>query len=672
MPIDPKEYEKRLACMEDLFKGIAKHAEVQAMQRCPYKNRFDQCTATFGCRNKRKPRADGQLPACVSDDRLDYRPAWESDPDGFEQVRAALKGSRAGAEHQSSAMATVSHDDEHRPAAAGKTIFDYADELSVRVPTSCGRTGHCHECVVQIKGGMEALCPRTEAEAFLRDEYRLACQAVVQRGGLDVSFTLLRRTPRILKSRRGPGQEAGPGADPGAGERARLDPAVTRRGDQVLYDGEPIDSYRGGLYGIAMDLGTTTVVAELIDLESGELVYECAFENPQRFGGSDVMHRISYDGSAYHGELHRAIINALNTEIRQMCAQLDVSRRQIYEVLVVGNATMRDLFFDLDVQPIGQKPYKSTIEQAFLDGQRDTTALNVSARKLALYVNPKACVFGAPLIASHVGADVVADLVAIDMASQNEVVMLVDAGTNTEVVIGHKDRLLAASCPAGPAFEGGLVTFGMPGCDGAIESIRYVPEGTGRFECKTIGDVEPSGICGSGLIDLLAELRRHDLSTPKGVFANKATQFTIVPEQGITFSRRDSGELAQAKAANYCGQMILMRKFGVRPDQIKKLYLAGGFANYVNAASAVEIGFLAPVPTERIVKVGNAAAQGARQLLLSKSRRASIEQLIRKIEHVELETMPDFFDVFVEGCQIKPMIVPHSKDSSGAHREPRL
>jgi len=267
-------------------------------------------------------------------------------------------------------------------------------------------------------------------------------------------------------------------------------------------------------------------------------------------------------------------------------------------------------------------------------------------------VNPKAKVYGMPLVASHVGADTAADLVAIDIEAQREVVMLVDVGTNTEVVVGHAGRMLTASCPAGPAFEGGLIKYGMPGADGAIESIRWT---NGCFEYRTIGDGNPQGICGSGLIDLLAELRRHGQMTPKGVFANKIYEMPIVPEYGITFSREDASNLAQAKAANYCGQFIVMRQFGAGPEDITKLYLAGGFANYVNVQNAVEIGFLAPVPADRIVKIGNASLQGAKEVLLSKSKRQSIESLVKRIEHVELETTPDFFEVFVEGCQFKPM-----------------
>ena len=538
-------------------------------------------------------------------------------------------------------MGTISHDGKRKELAAGRTIFDYADELAVQVPTSCGRTGHCHECVVEIRRGMDALRPRNEVESFLREDYRLACQAVVEDDRADIEFSPLRRKPQILST------TLEKSVDP--------DPLVTHRGDVVYYDGVAVDRYRGGLYGIAIDLGTTTVVMDLVDLETGESVHVSSFENPQRFGGSDVMHRISYDGE-FQGELRKAVVNAINHEILELGKRLGFARQEIYEVVVAGNSTMRDLFFKLDVQSIGQRPYKSQVERACLNGERETTSLLEGSRRLGVRANPRAKVYGMPLIASHVGADTAADLVAVDLASQDGVVMLVDVGTNTEVVVGGSGRLLTASCPAGPAFEGGLVRYGMPGHEGAIESIRLTGDG---FEYQTIGRVEPEGICGSGLIDLLAELRRHDRMAPKGMFAGRSYEVPVVPEYGISLSREDASNLAQAKAANFCGQFILMRHLGIGPEDIDTLYLAGGFANYVNVRNAIEIGFLAPIAEDRVVKIGNAAVQGAREVLLSREKRASVEALVKQIEHVELETTPDFFEVFVEGCQFKPM--PFSK-----------
>ncbi len=643
--IDPSDIQQRRQRLTEILGEIVTHADQQSLMRCPYKNRSNQCTALFGCRYQRQGPDPQDLLQCTSDDQLDYRSAWDSGVASVEQLRAELQAGRerhatqAGAEMTQKPLGRVAHGPDACALRVGETLFHHADDLGLRVPSSCGRSGSCHECIVEVRTGAASLSDRSEAESFLKDPYRLACQAIVRESAEEISISLLRRAPQILTASR-------------AVTQADWDPVVMRRGAHVVYDGEVVDDYQGRVLGLAIDVGTTTVAMEVIDLESGQPLATVSFENPQRFGGSDVIHRISYDGGPHRGELHRAIISTLNREIQQVCETLQVSQRNIYEIVVVGNSTMRDLFFDLDVQSIGQKPYKSAIEHAYLAGQRDSTALIEWTRRLRLRAHKQARVYGAPLIASHVGADVVANLVAIDMPSQRQTVMVVDAGTNTEVVLGNSERLMAASCPAGPAFEGGLVRFGMPGCAGAIESLRWEP---GGFQHRTIGGVSPVGICGSGLIELMAELRRHNLMTPKGVFADKQAELMIVPECGITISRADVSHLAQAKAANYCGQIMLMRQFGVSPAEIDRLYLAGGFANYVDPVSATEIGFLAPVPADRVVKIGNAALHGARLMLLSKRRRDGIGQLLKKIEHVELETMADFFDMFVDGCQFKPM-----------------
>ncbi len=622
--VDKEAYKNSLDKLTEVLTGVARHADEQSTYRCPYKNRHDECTAKIGCRNQRKPKTEGGLLMCGGDDKLDYRTAWESDPDSHPMAR------EPGAGH-------VVHDGVSQEMAVGKTLFDYADDLAMQVPTSCGRTGHCHECVVEVKQGHEALGAKTEEESFLRGDYRLACQAVVENVDQDVEFAPLRRTPKILTAT----QE----------KTLELDPVYKRKGHAVFRGDEEVDRFRGHLYGLAIDLGTTTVVLELIDLETGDSVQMRSFENPQRFGGSDIMNRISYDGE-FPGELRRAVVKALNHEINELCSELGFVRQEIYEVVVAGNSTMRDLIFKLDVQGIGQKPYKSVIENEFTDGLRTTTALVEKTRRLGLRANPKATIYSLPLIASHVGADVAADLIAVEMGKTQKTVMLVDVGTNTEVVVAHQGRLMAASCPAGPAFEGGEIQYGMPGHEGAIESIRLV---NGSYDYSTIGHLPAEGICGSGLIDLLAELRRHDRMTPKGVFADRQYELSIVPERGITFSRQDASNLAQAKAANYCGQYIVLRAMGIGPADLDKLYLAGGFANYVDVENAVDIGFLAPANLDKIVKVGNASVQGAREALLSRRKRSEIESLVKDIQHVELETTTDFFDVFVEGCQFKPM-----------------
>ncbi len=533
------------------------------------------------------------------------------------------------------------------PLVVGRSLFDTADDEQLPVPTSCLRNGYCHECVVNVLAGMSCLSPRTDAEAFLRDPYRLACQARIERTNEDVEFEPLRRSPKILSE--------------GRPRAVRLDPVVTRRGDDILYDGEVVDRFRGHMLGLAIDLGTTTVAMDLVDLESGESLSVTAFENPQRFGGSDVMSRISYDDGPHHGELQKSVVTALNRHITDLGKRCGFARQEIYEITVAGNSTMRDLLFRLDVQPIGTRPYKSTIEQAFLDGERDVTAYTERSRRLGIRCNIHTRVYGLPLIASHVGADTAADLVACDMmsAESDDVVMLVDIGTNTEVVIVGRGRMLAASSPAGPAFEGGLVRYGIPGYEGAIETLHIDDDGTFRY--STIGGSDPVGICGSGLIDLLAELRRTGQMSEQGALQSDAdgavrnSEITIVSDQGIMFSAEDASHLAQAKAANYCGQYLLLKEFGIGPADISALYLAGGFANYIDIASAVAIGFLLPVPMERIAKVGNAAMQGAREVLLDRTRRAHLERVCQQVEHVELETKPEFFDAFVDGCMFSPM-----------------
>ena len=521
------------------------------------------------------------------------------------------------------------------------TLFDYADSLEVRVPTSCGRTGECHECIVEIRNGMNSLNLVTEQEKFLRGNYRLACRTTLEDSHATVEFATLRRQPRILSK--------------SIPRKIQLDPRVTKKNNNVVVDGKVIDKYRGGIFGIAGDIGTTTVVLNLVDLESGEIIQTSSFENPQRFGGGDVMNRISYDGGDFQGELKQVMLSSINFEIGAMTRnpnRKSLRRRCIYDVVLVGNTTMRDLLFGIDVQSVGQKPYKSLIQTEFENKTRESTAVECSASNIGLRVHPDAKVYSGPLVGSHVGTDVAADMLAIGMDTAKSPRMLVDIGTNTEVVIGDSSGMVTASCPAGPAFEGGEVTYGMPGYDGAVEAVSIRE---GKVSLSTIGDADVEGICGSGLVDLLSELRRTEAMDELGKYSNDSNQFAFAPDHEMYLYRSDISALAQAKSANYSGQFIAMRHFGKSIEDLETLYLAGGFANYINADNAKSIGFIADFPTEKISKVGNASLEGATIMLKSVSSRISIEQLVRKVEHIELETTPDFFDIFVEGCMFKPM-----------------
>jgi uncharacterized 2Fe-2S/4Fe-4S cluster protein (DUF4445 family) len=539
-------------------------------------------------------------------------------------------------------MPDVVHGSERRPLVPGQSLFDVAGELSVVVPASCKRTGRCHECVVEIRSGADQLTPRTAEEGFLGPSFRLACQARVATAAHDVEFSVLRRRLRILL------------APEDLAAAPDLDPAVREvDGRAIADDGTDLGVIGGAPVGVALDIGTTTIVLELVDLRSGAVLAIASLENPQRFGGSDVMTRITYEAEV-PGELRLALRRALNHELKRLCAELGLDRRQLVEMVAVGNPTMRDLAFNLDVLPIGRLPYRSVTETAWRSGAAPSTMIARRAHELGLLLHPQARVVAGPLIACHVGADAAADLVAVDAVERGGSFLLVDIGTNTEIIASDGQRILAASSPAGPAFEGGGVRYGMPGADGAIEAIRL--DGA-RFRFSVIGDAPPEGICGSGLVDLLAALRRAGWMTDRGSFARGVSEIRIVDEPRITFSRADVGHLSIAKAATAVGQRVLLRRLGLRPEDLDRVYLAGGFANALDVRSAVEIGLLVDAPPGRMIRAGNASIAGARALLLSRGRRAALDDLVRRIEHVELESEPDFLDLFTDGCLFEPIAV---------------
>jgi uncharacterized 2Fe-2S/4Fe-4S cluster protein (DUF4445 family) len=313
---------------------------------------------------------------------------------------------------------------------------------------------------------------------------------------------------------------------------------------------------------------------------------------------------------------------------------------------------MRDLFLGLDVSSIGQRPYRCLSEKAWRDGKANTTAVSMPARKLRLPCHPEARLYAMPVVSGHVGGDAAACLLAVAGDRSDELIAIMDIGTNTEVFMGYRDKLLAASCPAGPAFEGRAISQGMPGLDGAIEKVRIT--NNGDVEIRVIGDKTPEGICGSGLISLLAELKRTRIMNAFGRFEDDESAFVVDEAHGISFLESDVNELAQAKGANVAGLRIVAQSYGQSLGEVDKFYLAGGFGRHLDIEAAKEIGLIPDLPTEKIVQIGNAAIEGACLALLSASRRRDLEERIKTIEHVELETDPHFFDHFVEGCQFQP------------------
>jgi uncharacterized 2Fe-2S/4Fe-4S cluster protein (DUF4445 family) len=525
-------------------------------------------------------------------------------------------------------------------AGPGPSLFDCADRLGVEVPTSCQKQGKCKECIVEVVTGMECLTERTSDESHLKNRFRLACRCHLATETGEVRCHTMRRGQMRI--------ERQAFSLPVSDRRPKLDPAVSRDGDRILIDGEEVDRSTGPIHGLAMDLGTTTIVLRLFDLETGELLADASLENPQRFGGSDVMARIQYDTTNPGKLLMRTVAGYLTRAIHE----LPVDPRTIYEMVVVGNSTMRDVFFRQDVYSIGQSPYQSITEIELAAGKRTTTSLTQSGRKSLLPIHPAARVYGLPIISGHLGADAAACMLAIDLANEERTVAIMDIGTNTELIVGNKRRILAASCPAGPAFEGGAIACGMPGLDGAIESVSL--NGTGRFHLGVIGDTAPEGICGSGLIELLSELVRTGRMNEMGRFDDGADRITLDDEHRIYFLESDASELAQAKGANMAGLQTVFSNYGLAFDEVDVFYLAGGFGRHVNVDAARRIGLIPALADAKIVKVGNAAVEGACIALLSNTKRQELERLVRHVEHCRLETHPHFFDFFVDGCQFKP------------------
>lgn len=536
------------------------------------------------------------------------------------------------------------HENKSIELSQDKSLFDLADQVKMRIPTSCGRVGDCHECIVEVSEGLENLSERSEHETFLTEPYRLACQSKIISLNSDISFTPRKRDRKILTNFTG-------------SNKYDIDHNYQYKNNSlVLINGgeEKIISKSKNFYGLAVDIGTTTVAINLVNLDDGKIIITSSFENPQVFGGSDVMNRISYDSSKFKGELCKSIISSINFEIGEYVKKIKIRRNEIVEAVIVGNATMRDLFFDLDVESIGVRPYKSIIELDYLDNKVDSTEMSKYAKEINLRINPNAIVYSPPLIASHIGSDVSAGLISTDFFENNNLKMLIDIGTNTEVVLGTPNRMLAASCPAGPAFEGGEITFGMPGYTGAVEKVDIYKD---KFRYKTIGDVEATGICGSGLIDFLSVLVENKLMNPLGKFTSEEDKMFLDNEQAINLSRKDVSSLAQAKAANVCGQALVIKDFGKNILDIENVYLAGGFANYIDIQNAINIGFILDFPLEKIKKIGNSALEGATKLLLSNKLRKNLVKYVKNIDHLELETKSDFFDYFVEGCQFKKISI---------------
>jgi uncharacterized 2Fe-2S/4Fe-4S cluster protein (DUF4445 family) len=498
---------------------------------------------------------------------------------------------------------------------AGSTLLEAAGQAGIILNTVCGGKGSCRKCLVNLEpDGREVL----------------ACQYHID-SNLTVTIPPASRffEHKILTH--------------GIDTKAKVRPDVCEKYKKTASAGE--------IFGVAVDIGTTTVVAKLIDMTTGLSLATQAELNPQARYGDDVISRINYAQTDENlAEMHNTIIDLLNEMIEKLCRQVSTStKRRIYEICVVGNTTMNHIFLKLPVVQLGQAPYK-----AF-----SLDAKDLSPEKLGLKINSAGNIHTVENIAGFVGSDTVSVALAADVSSADEMTLVVDIGTNGEVVLGNKDKLYAASCAAGPAFEGARISCGSRAAEGAIEAV--VING-GDIDFDTIGNCSPRSICGSGLIDAVAVLLDLGLIDTTGRYTSPAELplaivSRICQKQGehafridgkVILTQKDIREVQLAKAAIRAGIRLLQKKVGIEDDDIKQVLLAGAFGNYIRRESALRIGLLPSLPPERIHFIGNAAASGAEMILLSQRCRTQAEELARKIEYVEIAHQPEFQDIFAD------------------------
>ncbi len=431
---------------------------------------------------------------------------------------------------------------------------------------------------------------------------------------------------------------------------------------------EVIDFILGNVdavYGIAVDVGTSKIVCYLVDLIKGCVISIASASNPQAVYGEDIFSRITFAMSSYENlrRLRDVVVKCINELIEELCRRCGVDSCRIYEVVAVGNPTMHHLFYGIEVYTIGRYPYIPITRSEIL----------VKARDLGLNINPCGYVYSPPFVSSFLGSDAVAAVLALELHRRKGTYLLIDIGTNTEIVLVHEGELIACSAPSGPAFEGGHIRFGMRAVEGAIDSVKIGDDYTVTY--TTVGGTKPRGICGSGIIDLVAELLRVGIIDTSGRFRlDVPTSRVRTGEDGIEFvvayahetdvgkdiviTQRDVREIQKAKAAIRSGISVILRELGIDEKSIDKIYLAGSFGTYLRSESAITIGLLPEVPSERIEFVGNAAGSGAVALLKSVKLREEARDLVRRIRYVELSTHPLFKEEF-----IRTLYLPHADPS---------
>ncbi|ACL20819.1 uncharacterized 2Fe-2S/4Fe-4S cluster protein (DUF4445 family) [Desulfitobacterium sp. LBE] len=418
-------------------------------------------------------------------------------------------------------------------------------------------------------------------------------------------------------------------------------------------------------YGLAIDVGTTTVVVYLVDLDSGEIVDKQGSYNKQAQFGDDVISRIVYavDSKENMAEIQKAVVDTVNALIDGILERQSLTSQDIASAVIAGNTTMSQLFLGINPRYIRLEPYIPTVNS--------TPA--VSAREIGLRLLPEALIHTYPSVASYVGGDIVSGALATDMANSDEIILFIDIGTNGEIVLGNKDWLVSCACSAGPCFEGGGILFGMRAMPGAIERVDIDPESL-DVKLKVVGKIAPVGICGSGLVDCLAKLRKAGIIDRAGNFQLehpsqsariRATEddkeFVLAwahqagGDKDIVISENDVKNLIRAKGAIYAGIRSLLQTVALEIDMIERIVIGGGFGNYLNVHDSVEIGLLPDLPQEKFEFIGNSSVKGARLALLSQKAWNEAADLARKMTYIELSIGTTFMDEFVSA-----LFLPHT------------
>lgn len=587
----------------------------------------------------------------------------------------------------------------------GTSIVEAAGKAGIILETPCGGKGVCGKCKVQVTQGEvdpSDACKERLSEEDIGEGYRLACQTYVTRDAvIHVPAETRFFEQKILVE----GTERETELEPNIrkryvqldkptleDQRSDLDRIADALGEEipnvhadidvirqlpgtlrddsfaatVVLEGDEIVAFDKGdtsdcNYGVAFDVGTTTLVGMLVDLSTGEQLATASRTNPQVVYGDDVISRITYAQEKADGlkELQERVVGGMNEIIAEVSQKAGIDRRCIYEATVVGNTTMNHILLLIDPQYIAQSPYVASLR----------SAVELKARRLGVHINETGNLYAMPNIAGFVGGDTVGVVLATDLMDSDSIKVAIDIGTNGEIAFGSRERLLACSCAAGPAFEGARIQHGMRAADGAIDKVVIEDD----VSTSIIGNVPARGLCGTGLIDAVAALLDAGIADSMGriqsgealpsdlsdalrervVEGQSGYDFILVhgseTQNGepLKLTQKDIREVQLAKGAIAAGINVLKGVLGVSDDDISEVLLAGAFGNFIRRNKAKRIGLLPDVPLERIRFVGNAAGVGSKMSLVAKQCRDKAEQISRETEYIELGGRADFQQEFM-------------------------